>query len=525
MPGCTVSSGGIKCPRHGEKKFSHVYAEAASRDPAERPAFLEQVCGSDHELRKEVESLLVEADGCSRFLSSSGFESALRSVVESGESPLPVPPSSLAPRRPVFFWLAFAAGIAMLGFYACAGWIMYRGVGQPSFGWDFSYEAGRWKVSKVDSAGPAAELHPGDTILAFDGDARAGKVGPEIYRQFLPRGSDYRVRISRQGKVWDYQLRASSTEEPGGVSENTLAIILSVAFYASALILALIKPAHRVAKVGFASNVLTALRCMPASISGSVGVAAGLPFVLNKIIWLGNPWPVALSYDFFYRLTAASNPERSWRALNRFLYAVCAALLGAQIVFLVAGFKGRETLVSMAYHHFWITELNVVFLRSFWHEPFRLIGLAGIIAVVVMGYRRSRDADLRRRIRWIAFPCAVEFAPFAAYVLAGLVLRVTGRQDLLRGSTWSDLGIAVNALLILIPVSLTYAVLKPRLLDIRVIIRRGVRYVLARRILQALLILPALGLIVPIASRPDSTLRDLMRRNSSIATLAATSYC
>ena len=133
------------------KEVQHVYAEAASRDPAERPAFVKQVCGGDHELRKEVESLLAEADGCSGFLSSSGFESALRSVVEPDESPLPVPPSSLAPRRPVFFWLAFAAGIAMLGFYACAGWIMYRGVGQPSFGWDFSYEAGRWKISKVDT--------------------------------------------------------------------------------------------------------------------------------------------------------------------------------------------------------------------------------------------------------------------------------------------------------------------------------------------------------------------------------------
>jgi hypothetical protein len=57
---------------------------------------------------------------------------------------------------------------------------------------------------------------------------------------------------------------------------------------------------------------------------------------------------------------------------------------------------------------------------------------------------------------------------------------------------------AADAVLIVIPVSLTYAILKHRLLDIRLVVRRGLRYLMARRVLQTLVILPFVGLILPV---------------------------
>ena len=61
--------------------------------------------------------------------------------------------------------------------------------------------------------------------------------------------------------------------------------------------------------------------------------------------------------------------------------------------------------------------------------------------------------------------------------------------------------------------------LKHRLLDIRVAVRRGLRYMLARRMLQAILILPFLGLTLPIVTHPNQTLMELLRQSSSIVNL------
>src|SRR5262249_38998198 len=73
--------------------------------------------------------------------------------------------------------------------------------------------------------------------------------------------------------------------------------------------------------------------------------------------------------------------------------------------------------------------------------------------------------------------------------------------------------------MIAIPAALTYGVLKHQLLDISVAVRRGLRYMLARRMLQAILILPFLGLTLPIVSHPNWTLIELLRQSSSIVTM------
>ena len=40
------------------KEIDRIFAAALEREPAERAAFLDEACGGDEQLRKEVESLL-----------------------------------------------------------------------------------------------------------------------------------------------------------------------------------------------------------------------------------------------------------------------------------------------------------------------------------------------------------------------------------------------------------------------------------------------------------------------------------
>jgi hypothetical protein len=48
----------------------------------------------------------------------------------------------------------------------------------------------------------------------------------------------------------------------------------------------------------------------------------------------------------------------------------------------------------------------------------------------------------------------------------------------------SRFDLIANGLTVAVPIAMAYAVLKHRVLDIRVVIRRGVQYLLARRALQ-----------------------------------------
>jgi len=55
-------------PAQRSQQVERLYHQARERDPHERAAFLDQACGGDDALRREVESLLAEDDGVRSFL-------------------------------------------------------------------------------------------------------------------------------------------------------------------------------------------------------------------------------------------------------------------------------------------------------------------------------------------------------------------------------------------------------------------------------------------------------------------------
>ena|SRR5437867_4591474 len=61
-------------PEERSQRIEQLYHAARERDPRERAAFLEQACGGDDALRREVESLLAEEDGVQSFLETPAVE-------------------------------------------------------------------------------------------------------------------------------------------------------------------------------------------------------------------------------------------------------------------------------------------------------------------------------------------------------------------------------------------------------------------------------------------------------------------
>jgi hypothetical protein len=505
------------------REAERIYAEALGRDTAAREAYLAEACAGDDGLRREVESLLSEAERCGQFLSSAGFESAMRSMAGSGSVPRPraaAGAAALAPARPAFFWFAIVCGIAVLGMWGCTAYVAYLNTGGKDFGWESLYTRAGWIAVNVYAGGPAdGKLNSGDRFLAFNGDTRATRIGPDPFRQFLRPGSDYSIRVLRHGEMREYRLRVQPWHDWGSYPWAATYLILSLVNFSTGLAMALLKPRDRLAHLGFATLGLAAVRNLASPLSAHPGTPPDMEFVLNQLAGLTFPAALAAGYHFIHRMSAASAKEFVWLAIRRLLYGLTAILALSQLLYFAATLRGPAALIGFAFRYFWIVELNLVFLKTSW-EAALTVAFGSICALIVWGYWHSHDADYRRRIRWFAAGCTAGIAPEMLLNLIGWLLAISGHRDWLMGTNWNLLRWIADQFMIALPIALTYAVLKHRLLDISVVVRRGLRYMLARRMLQAILILPFLGLILPIVSHPDKSLTESLKQSSSLFNLA-----
>ena len=71
------------------RQIEHVFNEALERDPSARAAFVEQACGTDHELREEVESLLASIDDSAPFIESAIEDAAAYYLSQDLQASLP----------------------------------------------------------------------------------------------------------------------------------------------------------------------------------------------------------------------------------------------------------------------------------------------------------------------------------------------------------------------------------------------------------------------------------------------------
>ena len=129
------------------------------------------------------------------------------------------------------------------------------------------------------------------------------------------------------------------------------------------------------------------------------------------------------------------------------------------------------------------------------------------VAALMWNYRRL-DVNERRRVRVLLLGVTsgtIAGAPLAMGYWFG------ARADFARSSYLASPVFAFGTLLILLlPVSLTYAVLRHRLFDLSVIIRIGVRYALARGVLAALIPAIAVAMVADALAHGDQPLLQIV---------------
>ena len=128
-----------------------------------------------------------------------------------------------------------------------------------------------------------------------------------------------------------------------------------------------------------------------------------------------------------------------------------------------------------------VPDLSVPFLTG------GLVYLVGTVAVIVVNYRRLSNQNERRRVRVVVVGSLLGLAAgLPAYAQYWLV-----PTSEVGGPFLGSSAAAVGSLLFLaFPLSFAYAILRHRLFDVSVIIRQGVQYALARRLLLS--VVPAL---------------------------------
>ncbi|HEX4168798.1 MAG TPA: PDZ domain-containing protein, partial [Bryobacteraceae bacterium] len=141
-----------------------------------------------------------------------------------------------------------------------------------------------------------------------------------------------------------------------------------------------------------------------------------------------------------------------------------------------------------------------------------LLMLAGFLACIAVKYRIASSLDAKRRLRVLYAGAAASILPFTVLVI---IERWKG-VDEEYFPYW--LRMSVYVIFYLLPVTLAYVIVVQRAMDLRVVIRQGLQYTLARRGVLILQILLSAALFIVLAILMTS---HAMNPFATVAVLAA----
>jgi signal transduction histidine kinase len=385
---------------------------------------------------------------------------------------------------PLSFRRLVGAGAALYALAVCfvVPTVLDRGGTIRTTGWTYAAPGTPPQVTSVSPDGPAAGLlQPGDRILSINGQSDwRGLYGPERAVWNYPIGSTYSVRLLRAGQTHDITLSVTGRPTDSAYPLITGFLAASLVFLLAGIFIGWQRPELFTARLLWAACQLTAL------------VYVSLVFdVLQKngwqsdreapLIFLCGRWNIWFCFWFVSEFPSPLAPSRIWRLVNSALAAICAADWLIRASFQPARLFDNQRL-SQYLPAWWLNAGKFVtnlFLVA--------VGIA-LIAALIRNYRAAADPGSRRRIELVAgaivFGCLVSSAGVVASNIQNHV------------PFWMQLAPVP------VPIVFVYAVFRHRVLDLRLVIRRSLRFLLARHLLRLLTALPLIVLAVRILRRP-----------------------
>jgi len=192
----------------------------------------------------------------------------------------------------------------------------------------------------------------------------------------------------------------------------------------------------------------------------------GLPPLIRELLWI--PYASSLMIGPILFSFVTMFPRRFPQAGS--------VLIGT---WAVAGATAALPLYHAAQLVYGAAALRTVGPRSLPLLVVIILSLAASVAISVLQYRRTTDLNERRRLRVVVAGIAIGALPgFSAIVYFWLPKHTNQAASIFQSPAMALAGIALLAA----PLSITYAVLRHRLFDVNFIIRIGLQYQLARKI-------------------------------------------
>jgi tRNA A-37 threonylcarbamoyl transferase component Bud32 len=429
------------------------------------------------------------------------------------------------PRAP---WWIFAVAVSVLSYL---GLMLYAdALGPGGFGMGLRFREGRVLVVEVVPDYPAARagIEPGDQVVAAAGQPVKTVLEWCAVAENAEVGRPFILEIERGGQP----RRAVVTFEAhwrrwsAGTWVTFLAkVTAKLVTFGLALVIALRRPHDLVALVGALwLAALSITDFVPTAVAdphvpqwsyGAPAMWRSLPLWLSAPLWvgctiflLGPPLSVVFLSTF---PRPVLRTRRGW-----WLWGLTWAPLS------IVGFPA---MLFWTYRALYDPAHSTNVLPD-WFTPLAgviVLGSVGIaLTLLVINYRRLVDQNERRRVRVLVLGVFVGLSGLAPIATASFfdfppVLQTALRSPAARASA--------SALFLALPLSFAYAILRHRLLDVGLIVRQGLQYALARRLVVSVVPACALLLVLDLAVHGDQPLRTVLQSRGWIyAAVAALAF-
>ena len=423
-------------------------------------------------------------------------------------------------RKPLFFWFVVLLAAITFAFYCFAGLMIYRyGNLTKDYGWKYDAKGQSvYYISEVDPRGPAAgALQVGDQIIAINEDTRISKPGVRLMwvklRSIAP-GNAYTIRVMRGTEDLQFQLKAVGTAHDHEYVLSALSrLMVSIPAWIVGLLIGILKAEQRTTRIYCITFIFYAISTIDYALAPIAQFFHPFAFSVCYIIGALGFMSMAFGYYFFYRFPPGAPKGKLWSIVGIFLFSWTALLAATEVVMRVVLLQPEQVSIRILLQHY-----DLLRFINVW--PYRFNSLTWqvapvfIFAVLVRNYRVLKEPDQRRRIQWIVYAMLAAVVPFAVIFLLELAWRSIWQVDLFSTGTRKTLNYLPDLAGILPSLALGYAILKHRLFDIHVVIRRSVQYLLAKNVLRVLLSLPLIALAYAIYTNRNETLVRILFHNS-----------
>ena len=392
-------------------------------------------------------------------------------------------------------WLTMVAGFGLMAINLVLvlwaftvptdGWWTQQGSG----GWWAQQESGSPDASirlLINQSGRPSPLQEDDRVLAIN-NQRPEEFVPGV-GPLLEPGQPFDYRIQRNDEDMDV-VALPVTRQPASIlkviaynwNEGPLSVLAPIFFFLIGAFVFLMRPENTGGRYLFL--VSSYYVCTLWTSADSYLMLSLYPPLLQWLIaWFGNSSWAWLFFPLLIQLVLVFprriGPMRRWPRLFPALLhgAPAIALLATSIPFFRSADPADLRINSDQSAAYFLVPMIAMFL-------FALVGS------MTYNFRTVRDPVGRAQLRWFALGIGLGLGGMIAIYLAGGLLDEAGLLSEVMASVARGL---MNSLLLLLPLGLGVAILRYRLFDIDVIIRKTLQYT----VVTALLLLVYFGVVV-----------------------------